>query len=154
MPIKIREAHIDDLPAILAFEQGVVAAERPCNNKIKPGTVHYYDLAALIGSDQSRVLVAADDNLLVGTGHATIKTSLDYYVHDRHAYLGLMYVEPDYRGQGIIQDILSQLLQWARDEGVNDFYLDVYTANEPAVRAYEKFGFRSNLVEMRLHDEW
>jgi GNAT superfamily N-acetyltransferase len=65
-----------------------------------------------------------------------------------------MYVEPDYRGQGIIQDILSQLLQWARDEGVNDFYLDVYTANESAVRAYEKFGFRSNLVEMRLHDEW
>lgn len=154
MAVTLREATIDDLPVLLSFEQGVVEAERPYNNKIKAGNVHYYDLAALIAREDSHVLVAAAGERLVGTGHATLKTSLDYYIHDRHAYLGLMYVEPDFRGQGIIQEIISQLMQWARGEGVNDFYLDVYADNDPAVRAYEKFGFRRNLVEMRLHDRW
>ena len=154
MPVKLREAHIEDLPVLLTFEQGVVEAERPYNNKIKDADVHYYDLAGLIASDQSRVLVAADGDRLVGTGHGTLKKSLDYYIHDRHAYLGLMYVEPEFRGQGIIQAIISELLDWARGQGVNDFYLDVYADNDPAVRAYEKFGFRNNLIEMRLHDQW
>ena len=153
MPIKIRQAANEDLPAILAFEQAVVAAERPYNNEVKDGTVHYYDMAALISSDQSRVLVAEDSARLVATGHATLKPSLNYLNHDRHAYLGLMFVEPEYRRQGIIQEIIEGLLQWARSEGVTDFYLDVYGENEAAVKAYEKLGFRQNLVEMRLYDK-
>ena len=153
MPIKIRQAASEDLPAILAFEQGVVAAERPYNNEVKDGTVQYYDMAALISSDQSRVLVAEDSGRLVATGHATLKSSSNYLNHDRHAYLGLMFVEPEYRGQGIIQEIIAGLLQWSRSEGVTNFYLDVYGENVAAVKAYEKLGFRPNLVEMRLHDK-
>jgi GNAT superfamily N-acetyltransferase len=153
MPIKIRQAANEDLPAILAFEQAVVAAERPYNNEVKDGTVQYYDMAALISSDQSRVLVAEDSERLVATGHATLKPSSNYLNHDRHAYLGLMFVEPEYRGQGIIQEIIEGLLQWARSKGVTNFYLDVYGENEAAVKAYEKLGFRQNLVEMRLYDK-
>ena len=105
MPIKIRQAANEDLPAILAFEQAVVAAERPYNNEVKDGTVQYYDMAALISSDQSRVLVAEDSGRLVATGHATLKSSSNYLNHDRHAYLGLMFVEPEYRGQGIVAQL-------------------------------------------------
>jgi RimJ/RimL family protein N-acetyltransferase len=64
-----------------------------------------------------------------------------------------MFVEPEYRGQGIIQEIIEGLLQWARSKGVTNFYLDVYGENEAAVKAYEKLGFRQNLVEMRLYDK-
>ena len=63
-----------------------------------------------------------------------------------------MYVAPEYRGQGIIQAIISQLLEWSRSQGVSDFYLDVYADNESAVRAYEKFGFEASVIEMKLHD--
>ncbi len=152
MSIKIRAATPDDLPTILAFEQGVVEAERPYNRTIKDGTVHYYDMAALIAADESLVLVAEVGGEVTGTGHATLKRSVDYFVHDRHAYLGLMYVEPKLRGQGIIQEIIRELMAWARGEGVTDFYLEVYADNESAVRAYENFGFQRNMIEMTLHD--
>jgi GNAT superfamily N-acetyltransferase len=152
MEIQIREAAAADLPALLAFEQGVVEAERPYNSRLKTDSVHYYDIAELIAKSESHVLVAENAGQLVGTGHATLKRSLDYLVHDRHAYLGLMYVEPSYRGQGIVQRIIEELLAWARGQGVTDFFLDVYAENQPAVRAYEKFGFRANMLEMKLRD--
>ena len=63
-----------------------------------------------------------------------------------------MYVEPSHRGQGIIQRIIEELLVWSRGEGVTDFFLDVYTGNESAVRAYEKFGFKAHMLEMKLRD--
>ena len=141
-----------DLVTLLAFEQGVIAAERPFNDTVKPGVVHYYDLATLIASDESLVVVAEHDGRAVGTGHASEKRSLGYLKHDRHAYLGLMYVEPEYRGQGIVQNIMTTLIEWARARGLTDYYLDVFTGNESAIQAYENFGFRKSLIEMKLHD--
>ena len=150
--IRIRGATSGDIDAILSFEQGIVAAERPFNEQLKSGEIHYYDVADLIARDSSRVLVAEDSGRLVATGHASIKESLDYLKHQYHAYLGLMYVDPAYRGQGIIQAVIAELLEWCRSRGVTDFYLDVYAENESAVRAYEKFGFEASLIEMKLHD--
>ena len=131
--IEIRPAVTEDIDAILKFEQGVVAAERPLNDQLKTGEVHYYDVAALVASRTSQVLVAEDAGRLIGTGHASIKASLEYLAHDQHAYLGLMYVDPEYRGRGIIQSIIADLMQWARTMGVSDFYLDVYAQNQSAV---------------------
>lgn len=149
--VLIREASPADLGTVLAFEQGVVRAERPFTDVLKDGEVHYYDVAALIESSQTMLLVAELNGELVGTGHATLKQSLEYLSHDRHAYLGLMYVTPECRGQGIVQQIIDKLVEWAKSKGIDECYLDVYSANEPAVRAYEKYGFRKNLVEMKLH---
>jgi GNAT superfamily N-acetyltransferase len=150
--INIREATTADLPALLAFEQGVVEAERPYNSKIRAESVHYYDIAELIAQSESVVLVAEKAGRLIATGHISLKRSSDYYEHDRHGYLGLMYVEPAFRGQGLIQAIIDELLAWARGQGIKDFFLDVYADNEPAIRAYEKFGFRANMLEMKLRD--
>ena len=149
---QIREATAADLPELLVFEQGVVEAERPYESRLKTDSVHYYDLAELIAQRESLVLVAENAGQLVGTGHATLKRSLDQFEHDRHAYLGMMFIEPSYRGQGIIQQIIEELLTWARGEGITDFFLEVYAENESAVRAYEKFGFTPNMLEMKLRD--
>ncbi len=153
MPLTIRQATSADLPTLLEFEQGVVIAERPFNSKIKDGTVHYYDLAALLVSDLSMVLVAEVDGVVIGCGHATIKESDHFLAHEHDSYLGLMYVEPEYRGQGVVQQIMRNLLDWSRGRGVHDFYLDVYADNDAAVRAYEKFGFKSSQIEMKMHDD-
>jgi len=150
--LKIRPATEHDVDSLLAFERGVVAEERPLNATLKVGEVHYYDVAELVASDESMVLVAEVDGVLVGTGHASIKPSLDYLKHDRHAYLGLMYVDPKFRRRGIIQAIIEALMVWSRTQGVADYYLDVYSLNGPAIKAYEKLGFKPNLVEMSLHD--
>ena len=58
MDVTIRRATAQDLPALFRFQQGIVESERPFDPTIKEGSVHYYDIAALIASDQVCFLVA------------------------------------------------------------------------------------------------
>jgi GNAT superfamily N-acetyltransferase len=62
-----------------------------------------------------------------------------------------MYVEPDYRGLGINKLIIDNLIDWSKQQGIFDLYLDVYDGNDTAIRAYEKVGFSKSLVEMKIN---
>lgn len=151
--LTIRAATADDVVGLRDCEQGVVSAERPMNDDLNPGLIQYYDIEALIASADSEMLVVESAGKIVGCGHATIKQSADYFFHDRHAYLGLLYVAPDQRGKGLIQRVMDALVAWSRSKGVTSYYLDVYPQNASAIRAYEKYGFRPNMMEMKLHDD-
>jgi hypothetical protein len=56
--IIVREATPGDLDALLACEQGIVTSERPFDNTLKEGEIHYYDLGAMIAADHIGVFVA------------------------------------------------------------------------------------------------
>jgi len=148
--LTIRVATADDLPVLRLFQQGVVEAERPFDPTLKPGELHYYDLAALLTEPQTQLLVATDGARIVASGYARLLPAKPYLRHSRYAYLGFMYVEPAYRGRGLSGQLIEALRQWAQTQGVTELRLEVYAANEPALKAYEKFGFRPHMLEMRL----
>lgn len=150
MEITTRPATLDDLPVLLEFEQGIVVAERPFDPTIKPDPVSYYDLAGYISSEEAEVIVAEQDGALIGSGSVVKKRSLHYQNPEFHAYLGFMFVPENHRGKGINKMIMAKLLDWARDQGLTEIRLNVYTDNLPAIRAYEKVGFYDYLTEMRM----
>lgn len=150
LEIQIRPARADELKELLAFEQGIIAAERPFDPTLRMGEIHYYDLAALVASDDAQVLVAECAGRLVASGFAQLRVSKEYVEHRRHAYLGFMFVAPDHRGRGLNGRIVRELIDWARARGVTELQLEVYAQNAAAIRAYEKLGFRPRLLEMRL----
>lgn len=148
--IKLRHATEGDLPALLEFEQGVVTAERPYNPTLIEGEIHYYNLNSLIDSENAALIVAEDEENIIASGYALIKsTEKDYYNFDRYAYLGFMYVKPEYRGKGVNKLILDELTNWSRDQGVSEIRLEVYSDNVPAVKAYEKAAFEPLILLMR-----
>jgi ribosomal protein S18 acetylase RimI-like enzyme len=61
-----------------------------------------------------------------------------------------MYVVPEYRGRGVINKIIDHLKAWAAAQNLSELRLEVYTENEPAVKAYEKIGFSKLVTEMRM----
>lgn len=148
--ITIRPATLEDLPILYEFEQGIIKAERPFDPTLKSGHINYYDLKALTESDQAEVVVAEVAGEVVASGYAHIQNGKDFQSHDQFAYLGFMFVKPDNRGKGIITQILDELKSWSQSRGINEIRLEVYHDNEPAVRAYEKAGFKKHMVEMRL----
>lgn len=148
--ITIREAKLIDLPVLLAYEQEVVEAERPFDPTIKSEKVTYYDLNGLLMNPKAIVLVACDGDTIVGTGYALEKVARHYLDHKAYAYLGFMYTTPAYRGKGINAKIITGLKEWANDHGLTELRLTVYSNNEPALRAYEKVGFKNHMVEMRM----
>lgn len=151
--IKIRPATLEDLPTLLEFEQGVIAAERPVADNLKSGDITYYDIPSLITNNQAQLLVVetkAEQPMLIGSGYMKIMPSKPHQKFDRHGYIGFIYLLPKYRGQGISQQLIQHLINWGKSNGIHEVILDVYAENSPAVKAYKKLGFKENLVEMRI----
>jgi ribosomal protein S18 acetylase RimI-like enzyme len=148
--IIIRQATVADLPVLYVFEQGVISAERPFDSTLKNDPVHYYDLAYMIASDDVQLVVATDGDKVIASGYARIEKARHFVKHDYHAYLGFMYVLPEYRGRGINKLVIDALKDWSRARNVFELTLEVYFQNEPAIRAYDKIGFIKHMIEMRL----
>lgn len=148
--ITVRAAQKEEIETLLTFEQGIVTAERPFDSTLREGEIHYYDLIHLIESPVAEVVIAEIDGELVGSGYALIKEAKPYLKHTHYAYLGFMYVKPQYRGQGVNKAILETLKQWALSQNIREIRLEVYDDNLIAKRAYEKAGFKGNLLEMRM----
>jgi GNAT superfamily N-acetyltransferase len=149
--ITTRKATIDDLATLYGFEQGVIAAERPYDPTLKDGEIHYYNLAEMIGAPHIELLVAEFDNSIIASGYARIEHAKPFLKHPAFAYLGFMYVRPEFRGRGVNQIIIAALKQWARSQHISEIRLEVYNNNSPAIKAYEKIGFKRLLIEMRLN---
>ena len=148
--IHFRAATLEDLPVLYEFEQGVIAAERPYDETLKTGHITYYDLKSMIESDEAEVIVAIIEKKIVGSGYADIRKSKPYLKHSRYAYLGFMYVIPEYRGNGINKKLIEELKNWAQAKNINEVRLDVYYDNHSAIKAYEKAGFKKHMINMRI----
>jgi len=148
--LTIRKATLNDLEVLLEFEQNIVKAERPFDATLQDGVIHYYDLAQMIAASNVEVLVAELDSEIVGSGYVRIDDSKIYLKHQKHGYLGFMYVKPDHRGKGINNQIIEALKQWCLAQNISELRLDVYSNNILAIKAYEKAGFTKLLVEMRM----
>lgn len=146
-----REATAQDLEILLTFEQGIVSAERPFNSTLIDGEIHYYDLSHFIKSPDATLIIAEENNEIIGSGYALIKKAEKYYYKfENYAYLGFMYVKPEYRGKGVNKVITDELISWAKSRNITEVRLDVYAENKSAVKAYEKAGFEPHLLTMRL----
>jgi len=150
--IIIRKATLNDMDTLLAFEQGVIAAERPFDPTINVDPINYYDLNTLITAPHCHLVVAELDGKPVGSGYARIETGKPFLTHKQHAYLGFMYVLLQHRGKGVNRLVIDALKKWSRDKGITEFRLEVYYDNEPAIKAYEKVGFSRHMINMRCGD--
>jgi len=149
--INIRKASLLDLEQLLAFEQDLIKTERPFDPTLKPDPINYYDLRSLLASSLAEVVVAEADNKIIASGYARIDKSKPFLKHSHHAYLGFMYVLPEFRGQGINKQIIDALKNWAAIQNINEFSLEVYYDNISAIKAYEKIGFSRYILEMRFN---
>jgi ribosomal protein S18 acetylase RimI-like enzyme len=148
--IQFRTATLEDLPILYQFEQGIIIAERPFDPTLKRDPINYYDLKELVLSNDTKVLVAVINNEVIASGYAKILHGKSYHKHDDYAYLGFMFVKPEYRGKAIIQGIVNNLKLWAKANNLTEIRLEVYDDNNAAIRAYEKANFKKHMIEMRL----
>lgn len=151
--MQLRKAKLTDLDTLKSFEQEIIRYERPFAPNLAADPITYYDLAELIQREDAEVVVAEIEGEIVGSGYALIKDSKQYHRHDKHAYLGFMYVPPEFRGRGINGKIVDYLIAWSKVRKLTEIQLEVYAENASAVRAYEKRNFTPDLLRMVLNIE-
>ena len=148
-----RKATVEDINTLLRFEQGVITAERPFDITLREDPITYYDIEGMITAPHIELVVAEVNKKLIASGYARIEKAEPFLKHDSHAWLGFMYVHPDYRGKGINKKIMDVLKQWAFSKNVKELRLQVYFDNLSAIKAYEKIGFSKHMIEMRFNLE-
>lgn len=67
----------------------------------------------------------------------------DLIVKNHVARVGRIIIDPQGRGQGLAHTLVQLAIEQARQLGATELALNVIAGNEPAIRTYERAGFRS-----------
>lgn len=151
MDVIIRRAKHQDLPILEEFLQELITVERPMDPSLEQVMfIKYYELASFIESNTAELFVATVNGEIVGSGYGDIRQNKAHFAHSNYGYVGFMFVKEDFRGHGISSKVLDAIFDWFRSKGITETRLTVYQENPSAIRAYEKVGYKKNLIEM-LH---
>lgn len=147
----IRKATLNELPILNNFLQELITVERTMDNSLEQHKhITYYNISDLITSNDSELYVAVINNEIVGSGYGQIRQNKPHFAHKEHGHVGFMFVKAEHRGKGISKQILNAIFKWFRLRGIIETRLEVYQDNPSAIKAYEKVGFKKNLIKM-LH---
>jgi ribosomal protein S18 acetylase RimI-like enzyme len=78
--------------------------------------------------------------------------SLEHQAWNRRAVLWHLYVSREYRRRGIGRRLVETALAAAREAGAQTVWLETSNLNVPAVRAYERLGFRLCGLDTSLYE--
>ena len=155
----IRPATPDDVPAVLPMVRKVCAfheALDPAKYGFRDAPERMYD-RWLVGrsTDPRSVFLVADagragKKKLVGFLVGTVEAEIPVYKLKSFGFLHDLWVEEDYRHEGIGRQMVSLAVERFGEIGVKQVRLDTAAANEPARNLFAACGFRPSVTEMLI----
>lgn len=140
-PLRFRRAEEPDIPLIRSLADRIWKACFP--RFLSPEQIDYmlkwmYDPETLREELASGVLweIVELEGRPVGYLSCTLETA-------ERMKLNKLYLLPEFHGRGIGRRLIEHVRETARSRGLRTIYLQVNRANAPALRAYERAGFRT-----------
>ncbi len=130
----IRRMQVSDLPAIAKLEKKYFSV---------PWSEH--SLKQSLGKSEYLFLVASEEGEAVGYG-CILK------VFDEGNILNIV-VDERFRGGGIGRELVRELLEEGKRQGMRAFTLEVRVSNVPAIRLYESLGFVSEGIRKHFYEK-
>ena len=87
---------------------------------------------------------------LVGFLIGTVEREIPIYRLDEYGFIHDVWVEPDYRNEGLARQLVTLASERFRSIGVRQMRLDVLVTNMPAQNLFTSCGFRPSVTEMLL----
>ncbi len=136
-----RAASAEDEEALLGMMRNLAEQE--------PGAYFFDEPAVrqvlrkfLASPDLGRAWVFYDEETPVGYIVLTFGYSFEY--HGRDSFIDELYIEPQYRRQGIGKRAMQFVEERARELGVNAIHLEVDQGNDPAAELYRRAGYNDH----------
>ena len=103
-----------------------------------------------------KIFVAEEDNQVVGFIQGVIieHEKGDDEIYDlthspsKEGWIGLLFVKPQYRSNGIGQNLLTEMKNYFKSQNCTSIKLLVLSDNAHAIDIYEKNGFHQHNIEM------
>lgn len=107
-------------------------------------------LGRLANNDRGVFLVSEDEENLVGFLIATVEQEIPIYRLQEFAFIHDIWVEPEYRQQGVARRMVILAIERCQQIGVKQIRLDTAAINEAARRLFASCGFRISTIEMLM----
>ena len=136
-PITIRQIEAKDNVALAIVIRTALAefgANKPGTVYFDPSTDHLYELFQVPGAVY---FIAEKDGILLGGGGIFPTQSLP----DKTCELVKLYLDAAARGTGLGKKLLLKAMDWAKDNGYDQVYLESMPELAKAVSIYENVGF-------------
>lgn len=151
----IRPATADDVPAVLPMVAKVCAFHEgldPQKYAFLPHPEERYRnwLTTRATDDQSAFFVAERERRLVAFLVGTVEGEIPIYRIKRYGFIHDLWVEPEYRNEGIARQLVMLAVERFREMGVPQVRLDTAAQNAVARKLFEACGFRPSTTEMLL----
>jgi ribosomal protein S18 acetylase RimI-like enzyme len=88
--------------------------------------------------------------VLVGFLIGTVEREIPIYRLEEYGFIHDLWVEPDYRNEGLARQLVTLATERFRAIGVKQVRLDVLVTNVPARGLFEACGFRPSVTEMLI----
>jgi len=153
--MNIRPAHPDDVPGVLPMVSRIAALHQQWDPakfgyKDHPEQMYRGWLTARVTDPTSVFLVADHDTKLAGFLIGTTETEIPIYKLTRFGFIHDIWVEPDYRNEGIGRQLVMLAIEKFRDMGLKQVRGDTAAANEPARGLLRSCGMRPSTTEMLI----
>jgi ribosomal protein S18 acetylase RimI-like enzyme len=151
----IRPATPADVPAVLPMVAKIAALHEawdPAKYGYKSNVAEIYRtwMATRAGDPRSVFLVAQRDQRLVGFLIGTLEREIPIYRLDAYGFIHDVWVEPEYRNEGIARQMTMLSIEKFREMGAKQIRLDTAAPNEAARALFASCGFRPSTTEMLL----
>ncbi|MCG6134224.1 MAG: GNAT family N-acetyltransferase [Nostoc sp. LLA-1] len=149
----IRSATTDDVTAVLPMVSKTCALHEYWDSA-KYGFLSHPEqryqkwLTRLVNDERSVFLVADNEGQLVAFLLATVEKEIPVYRLKEFAFIHDLWVEPEYRRQGIGRQIIMLSIECFQQMSVKQIRLDTAAINESARKLFTSCGFRLSTIEM------
>ncbi len=150
-----REATTEDIPTIvrhrrLMFES-MGFTDKAANDAMDASVTAYLTEAIPEGKYLGGLVATRDGRAVAGAGLTVVQLpGKPYNPSGRYAYLMSLYVEPEFRRQGIARGLIEAMIEWSRDHGITEVRLHASNQGQPM---YEQLGFvQTNEMRLLLED--
>lgn len=140
--MNIRKAELKDAKQLNHLLTLLIQDERKYDESIDESFVvtsmyeHYIE-------DNSRFIIVAEDNdKIIGYLYGYIKNE-DPTLTTKESLLDALYIDLEYRNQGIANKFIEEFKKWSKDNNVNSIEVGVCSENTNAKNLYNKHGFKT-----------
>jgi ribosomal protein S18 acetylase RimI-like enzyme len=156
MELILREATVDDYAVLCELFDEVDALHRDSLPQIfqKPtGTARDQEYClGLIADDNVGLFVAEENEKVIGFVHALIidTQSIPVLVPRRYAIVDNLVVKLEFQNRGIGRQLMNKIHAWIAAKDAESIELNVYAFNQGAIRFYQKLGYDTLSIRMRM----
>jgi GNAT superfamily N-acetyltransferase len=148
--MKVRQANPDDVPSLVALFQELDRMQSDWR-VFTPRPGFYDEVGAkydeAIGHENSVVLVAEDENEVVGMAYGEVRVP-SRFSDERAFELSGVVVRAGYRGRGVGRELVREAARFAASVGVDWIELKTFAPNQGAMEFWESLGFTPRVVQM------